>query len=62
MWAKLAASLLPVRRNIRVLSGDRTRIPFWPYIASHPDHAFDWTRASVVGNGSTKRTWEFIEA
>ncbi len=25
-------------------------------------HAFDCTRASVVGNGSTKRTREFIEA
>ncbi len=25
-------------------------------------HAFDWTRASVVGNGVTKRTREFIEA
>ncbi len=25
-------------------------------------HAFDWTRASVVGNGTTKRTREFIEA
>ncbi len=25
-------------------------------------HAFDWTRASVVGNGTTKRTQEFIEA
>ncbi len=25
-------------------------------------HRFDWTRASVVGNGTTKRTREFIEA
>ncbi len=25
-------------------------------------HAFDWTRASVVGNGTTKRIREFIEA
>ncbi len=25
-------------------------------------HAFDWTRASVVGNGSTKLTLGFIEA
>ncbi len=25
-------------------------------------HAFDWTRASVVGNGTTKRTREFIKA
>ncbi len=24
-------------------------------------HAFAWTRASVVGNGATKRTREFIE-
>ncbi len=25
-------------------------------------HAFGWSRVSVVGNGSTKRNWEFIEA
>ncbi len=25
-------------------------------------HAFDWTRASTVGNGTTKRTLEFSEA
>ncbi len=25
-------------------------------------HAFNWTRVSVVGNGTTKRTREFIEA
>ncbi len=56
MWPKLAVSLPRVQGSIKGLSGDGTKIPFWSCIASQP------TRASVVVNGSTKRTLEFIEA
>ncbi len=46
--------------NTKVLSGDENSL-----LALHcltTGHAFDWTRASVVGNGTTIRTWDFIEA
>ncbi len=42
----LTPTLIPKRLEVKAALGKR----------------FDWTRASVVGNGTTKRTREFIEA
>ncbi len=39
--------------NTKVPSGDRASIPFWACLTTR--HAFDWTKASVVGNGSSKK-------
>ncbi len=44
------------------LPGDRTRIFLVALNCLTTGDAFDWTSASAVGNGSTKRTRELIEA
>ncbi len=58
MWTKLAAGLLHVRSAVR--RHDENYLLALHYRTT--GHAFDWIRASEVGNGPTDGSREFIEA
>ncbi len=57
---RISLKRIPIRTRFAVRRQDENSL-----LALHSlttGHAFDWTRASVVGNGTTKRTREFTEA